>query len=272
MKNKHFSNREWRALCAFYAHICLCCHVVKPLVPDHIVPTAKGGVGTIDNIQPLCLACNARKHTDTTDYRTADSVSAFSVAFAAGFAGGLTMMELAKAPSFWASVDQSGGADACWPWIKAKTKHGYGAFAINGRQMKAHRFACELIHGPLAVGLEACHTCHTPACCNPKHVYGGTPTDRNRATVLRGRRNPTRKAKPPVKRVRAYRYRPSKKNGPGKARGEQVNTAKLTPDDVRAIRVAGANGESIRSIACRYQIVKETARLIIRREIWKHID
>ena len=60
---------EWRLLCAQYGNVCLCCGSSAPLTVDHVIPLARGGTNTIDNIQPLCHACNTRKSTRTTDYR-----------------------------------------------------------------------------------------------------------------------------------------------------------------------------------------------------------
>jgi 5-methylcytosine-specific restriction endonuclease McrA len=69
----HFSQAEWRALCAKYNHCCLCCGQQKPLSPDHVVPIARGGLNGIDNIQPLCRQCNQAKGTKTIDYRPGGS-------------------------------------------------------------------------------------------------------------------------------------------------------------------------------------------------------
>lgn len=65
----HFTPQEWRDLCAHYGNHCLKCGAVGSLVPDHVVPLSRGGSNTIDNIQPLCSDCNARKHAHTVDYR-----------------------------------------------------------------------------------------------------------------------------------------------------------------------------------------------------------
>jgi 5-methylcytosine-specific restriction endonuclease McrA len=68
--NTKFSVMEWRTLCKRYGHHCLACgKKFKILSPDHVIPLSLGGSNSIANIQPLCLACNLQKKTDTTDYR-----------------------------------------------------------------------------------------------------------------------------------------------------------------------------------------------------------
>lgn len=61
---------EWQELCAKYRHQCLACGASDVrLTRDHIVPLSRGGDNYIDNIQPLCRSCNAKKGTKTHDYR-----------------------------------------------------------------------------------------------------------------------------------------------------------------------------------------------------------
>jgi len=99
------------------------------------------------------------------------------------------------AQRFWASVDMSGGPDACWPWMKVYYPNGYGLFAYrddNGKQHSttASNMAFSLTHGPLLKGFYACHNCpggDNPACCNPSHLFSGTATDNMQDAKRKGR-------------------------------------------------------------------------------------
>ena len=69
---RRFVRLEWEALKVHFGLACLKCKRVEPeikLVPDHVVPVARGGSKGIENIQPLCGGCNRRKLARTVDYR-----------------------------------------------------------------------------------------------------------------------------------------------------------------------------------------------------------
>lgn len=64
-----FTDEQFVELCERYDNRCLRCGKVKKLTVDHIIPLSQGGSNDISNIQPLCLSCNSKKHTQTIDYR-----------------------------------------------------------------------------------------------------------------------------------------------------------------------------------------------------------
>jgi 5-methylcytosine-specific restriction endonuclease McrA len=63
---------EWELLKRKYHYTCPACGEKEPniiLTQDHIIPLSKGGPDYIENIQPLCGSCNAKKHVNIIDYR-----------------------------------------------------------------------------------------------------------------------------------------------------------------------------------------------------------
>ena len=90
----------------------------------------------------------------------------------------------ATEPSFDERVDRSAGPGACWPWTGPRHSAGYGLF----RRQYAHRLALESALGrPLGSGMEACHSCDNPPCCNPAHLFEGTHQDNVRDMAAKGR-------------------------------------------------------------------------------------
>src|SRR5579871_5030881 len=97
---------------------------------------------------------------------------------------GLTVME-----RLMTKVDQS-DANSCWNWNGGyKDKKGYGRIRISGTITRPHRVVLEEKLGrPILFGMQACHTCDNPSCCNPNHLYEGTPLQNTRDRDQRARR------------------------------------------------------------------------------------
>ncbi len=63
-----YTEREWQTLLLITGGLCVCCSSISKLEVDHIVPLARGGSNSIENIQPLCRTCNASKGAQTINY------------------------------------------------------------------------------------------------------------------------------------------------------------------------------------------------------------
>lgn len=147
---------------------------------------------------------------------------------------------------FWASV-ATAGPNECWPWVGNRNRAGYGRMGIGQALILAPRVSFFLAHGRLPEP-HCLHTCDNPSCVNPAHLYEGTPADNVADAVKRGR-----KTDPPVHR------------------GERAYTAKLTPDHVRDIRVAFANGVRQRDLAKHHGVDRHTIQRVVARKTWQHV-
>lgn len=79
--------------------------------------------------------------------------------------------------------------DDCWPICR---RDGipfrlYAGFSFDGMLIDSHRFAYLLWNGPIPEGLWVLHSCDNPPCCNPAHLWLGTPLDNIRDMQAKGR-------------------------------------------------------------------------------------
>lgn len=162
--------------------------------------------------------------------------------------------------AFWEKVDDS-DPDVCWPWTAARYHDDYGMLnyrsPLRKGTMRAHAFALTLATGEDANGRFALHSCDNPPCCNPAHLRWGNQKDNIADADLRGR---TRR---PV------------------FRGEVHPRAKLTDDDVRAIRAEYAlsprgrgpssRGVSQQELATRYGVSQFGISQVVRGKTWRHV-
>ncbi len=164
-------------------------------------------------------------------------------------------------------VDRSQGPAACWPWKAATNGVGYGVFRLSKprRQVYAHRVAYFLATEVDPVELCVCHKCDNPKCCNPEHLWLGTKGDNLRDAITKGRHQA-----PPISSVTGdanwQRQRPQ-----DLIRGQAHHRAKLSDEDVIAIRASCRAGVGQKSLAKRYGVARCTITRISTGETWAHL-
>jgi hypothetical protein len=95
---------------------------------------------------------------------------------------------------FWSQVDKVGPIKSdelgpCWLWLAYVMPTGYSFWQIGRRKTTAHRFAYELVYGPIPDGLHIDHLCKTRSCVRPSHLEAVTQAENNRrAAKVRGRK------------------------------------------------------------------------------------
>lgn len=80
--------------------------------------------------------------------------------------------------------------DGCWIFTGRLDKEGYGTIKVGGkygRPQQAHRIVYEHYNSKIPEGLFVCHKCDVPACCNPDHLFVGTPRDNMLDMIKKGR-------------------------------------------------------------------------------------
>lgn len=94
---------------------------------------------------------------------------------------------------FWSKVNKDGPIPAhmphlgkCWIWKGFKNNRGYGQFMVDGKSLKAHRFAFEL-EGQILATKECCHHCDNPGCVRPSHLFSASHKENIQDSVIKGR-------------------------------------------------------------------------------------
>lgn len=91
----------------------------------------------------------------------------------------------------WLADHVSYTGDDCLAWPFGKS-NGYGIFSFNGKMQWAHRFMCELVHGPCpGTNYHAAHSCGRGhlGCINPRHLSWQTISQNALDRTKHGTRN-----------------------------------------------------------------------------------
>ncbi len=76
--------------------------------------------------------------------------------------------------------------NGCWLYKKS-TSGAYGKIRWNKKWYSAHRVSYEVFKGPIEQGKWVCHSCDTPKCINPDHLFIGSPSENRKDAVNKKR-------------------------------------------------------------------------------------
>lgn len=139
--------------------------------------------------------------------------------------------------------------DACWNWVGARGKQGYGNFYMGGKYLRAPRASWMIHNGEIPADMYVCHKCDNPKCVNPDHLFLGTCKENLKDQAIKGRRH--RKG----------------------AVGGRNRSAILTEAQVLEIRQRWDSGErKAEAMAAEYGLgSRNRIYEIVKRKTWKHI-
>lgn len=121
---------------------------------------------------------------------------------------------------------------------------GYGNVKVRGVAKLTHRVTWEEVNGPIPEGAYVLHSCDTPACVNPDHLFLGNQYANMKDAAKKGRMR----------------------------RGEEHHNAKLTEEKVRKLRDMRKNtGMSYRKLGNFFNVSSNVARDACVGESWTHV-
>lgn len=144
---------------------------------------------------------------------------------------------------FWTNVQLKADLDKCWKWLRTKDEAGYGMVNLNYVTYRSHRVAFFIHNAIDPIGKFVCHSCDNTSCCNPNHLFLGTPADNFDDMEIKGRN-----------------FIPVAENN---------GMSKLSNGNVLKIREIFANGNiSRRQLAELYNIDYSTMCKILKNKAW----
>lgn len=132
----------------------------------------------------------------------------------------------------------------CWEWQLGLNHFGYGKIGIHGRTKAAHRVAYEAFVGRIYDGMHVCHRCDNRKCCNPDHLFLGTPKE-NSLDMVRKKRSTF---------------------------GSRHHKASITEDTVKTIVALLGDGKSAPEISKTLGVNGQLVNRIRRAEVWSAVS
>ena len=75
----------------------------------------------------------------------------------------------------------------CWFWAGSANPQGYGHLSLRGQTWQATHLSYLVWKGPVPDGKMVLHTCDTPRCVNPEHLFLGNHKDNAKDMAAKGR-------------------------------------------------------------------------------------
>ena len=133
----------------------------------------------------------------------------------------------------------------CWEFIGGRTGGGYGALCIgDGKCKGAHVVAYESWVGDIPKGKFVCHHCDNPPCCNPEHLFLGTPQENKLDEISKGRH----------------------------VQGERVGNHKLSEAEVLQIIDLLDKGWSLAILGQKFNVTRQAIHRIKFGLCWRHLQ
>lgn len=132
----------------------------------------------------------------------------------------------------------------CWEWTRNRDQDGYGIITVGGHNTKVHRLFYKLFVGRLYNLQLVCHHCDNPPCCNPEHLFKGTPAKNHHDAMKKWRH---------TFGIRHY-------------------NSKFNEKRVRALRTDYASGSYTHTgLANKYGVARSTIYNILHGITWGHV-